>query len=63
MSPRTFMVLVPAFQDIRVAVPAPLTTTSRGELLAPTSPTAVLSSELRERLAWFSERLGLFERP
>ena len=63
MSPRTFIVLVPAFQESFVAVPAPFTTTSRGELPASPVPTAVLRSELKERLAWFSDRPRLSDSP
>jgi hypothetical protein len=63
MSPNTFIVVVPAFQDSFVALPAPLTTTSKGESTSSTSPTAVLRSELNERLARLRELLRLSEMP
>jgi hypothetical protein len=63
MSPNTFIVEVPAFHDSFVASPAPLTTTSKGESVSSTSPTAVLSKEVSERLAWLRDQLRLSEMP
>ena len=58
-----FTVAVPAFQDSLVASPAPLTTTSNGESASSASPTAVLSTELSERLALLRDRLRPSDRP